>query len=244
MIESHSPFDDAHSTMADARARDPYYVVRDDINRAITDARARVTSGATTTTTSVLKEDAEALEWEIDELARSIDTAERDRTRFKLDDEEIRARRRWVEQSRGKVRELMEVLVARARRESNAAALAATSASAMATRGHDGHAASEAGFDDHQQLLVRGQDHDLDDISESITRIGQVGLTIGEELASQSRMLEELDDDVSGVNARLAAAQRKMETVLKQAGIRGQLCVILFLTVILVILFYVAVGNA
>ena len=114
----------------------------------------------------------------------------------------------------------------------------------MATRGHDGHAASEAGFDDHQQLLVRGQDHDLDDISESITRIGQVGLTIGEELASQSRMLEELYNDVSGVNARLAAAQRKMETVLKQAGIRGQLCVILFLTVILVILFYVAVGNA
>ena len=52
--------------MADARARDPYYVVRDDINGAITDARARVMSGATTTTTSVLKEDAEALEWEID----------------------------------------------------------------------------------------------------------------------------------------------------------------------------------
>ena len=112
--------------MADARARDPYYVVRDDINGAITDARARVMSGATTTTTSVLKEDAEALEWEIDELARSIDIAERDRTRLKLDDEEIRARRRWVEQSRGKVRELMEVIDARARRESNAAALAAT----------------------------------------------------------------------------------------------------------------------
>ena len=137
----------------------------------------------------------------------------------------------------------MEVIDARARRESNAAA-SFEATSSTTTRGHDARAASDAGFDDHQQLLVRRQDHDLDDISESITRIGQVGLTIGEELASQSRMLEDLDNELTGVNARLAAAQRKMETVLKQAGIRGQLCVIAFLTVILVILFYVAVGNA
>jgi syntaxin 6 len=82
----------------------------------------------------------------------------------------------------------------------------------------------------------------LDDISASITRIGQVGLTIGEELASQSKMLEDLEEDVDGVNARLQAAEKKMREVLKRAGLRGQLCVIFFLSVVLFILFYIALS--
>ena len=99
---------------------------------------------------------------------------------------------------------------------------------------------NESGLDDHQQLLVRRQDEDLDDISASISRIGQVGLTIGDELASQSKMLEDLEEDVDGVNARLAAAERKMREVLKKVGLRGQICVIIFLTIILFILFAIA----
>ena len=95
-------------------------------------------------------------------------------------------------------------------------------------------------MDEHQQLLVRRQDEDLDDISVSISRIGQVGLTIGDELASQSKMLEDLEEDVDGVNARLAAAERKMREVLKKVGLRGQICVIIFLTIILFILFAIA----
>ena len=89
-------------------------------------------------------------------------------------------------------------------------------------------------------MLVRRQDEDLDDISASITRIGQVGLTIGEELASQSKMLEDLDEDVDGVNARLAAAERKMRDVVKKVGLRGQLGGIFFLTVVLFVLFAIA----
>jgi len=190
------------------------------------------------------------MEWELDELSRAIAIADGSRGKYKLDDEEIKARKRWVEHARGKVREIVEVLVRRERAE-EAEAREANGDGAKSDQG-DGERRGNARdvnmgdstFDDHQQLLVREQDHDLDDISASISRIGRVGLTIGEELASQSKMLEELDDDVSGVNARLAAAHRKMETVLKQSGIRGQLCLIVFLTAILVLLFYVAVNNA
>ena len=91
---------------------------------------------------------------------------------------------------------------------------------------------------------MRRQDEDLDDISASISRIGQVGLTIGEELASQSKMLEELDEEVDGVQARLKAAELKMRDVLKKAGLRGQLCVIVFLSVVLFVLFYVAFAGS
>jgi hypothetical protein len=53
-------------------------------------------------------------------------------------------------------------------------------------------------------------------------------------------MLEDLEEDVDGVNARLAAAERKMREVLKKVGLRGQICVIIFLTIILFILFAIA----
>ena len=93
---------------------------------------------------------------------------------------------------------------------------------------------------DQQQLLVRKQDEDLDEISVSIQRIGQVGLTIGEELETQGKMLEELEEDVE-TNSRLAAAQRKMNAVLKKAG-AGPDRPIAVLTVLLVILFVIAFG--
>ena len=87
---------------------------------------------------------------------------------------------------------------------------------------------------------MRKQDADLDDISASIQRLGQVGLTIGEELETQGKMIDELEQDVDGTNSRLAAAQRKMNQVLKKAGAKGQMCIIAILTVILIILFLVA----
>jgi len=225
----------------DSRARDPYYVVRDEISNTIADLRRRATSANVDgTPTSALLSDVESVEWELDELDRSVRVAERDRARFGLSDEELDERKRWGASTRGKVEELRAFVESKARREREASADDAERgrANPFGTASN----APEAGFDDHQQLLVRRQDEDLDDISASITRIGQVGLTIGEELASQSKMLEDLEEDVDGVNARLQAAEKKMREVLKRAGLRGQLCVIFFLSVVLFILFYIALS--
>jgi syntaxin 6 len=214
----------------DSRARDPYYVVRDEISNTIADLRRRATSANVDgTPTSALVSDVESVEWELDELDRSVRVAERDRARFGLSDEELEERKRWGASMRGKVEELRAFVESKARREREANASADDAERGRANPFGAASNAPEAGFDDHQQLLVRRQDEDLDDISASITRIGQVGLTIGEELASQSKMLEDLEEDVDGVNARLQAAEKKMREVLKRAGLRGQLCVIFFL---------------
>jgi len=69
---------------------------------------------------------------------------------------------------------------------------------------------------DQQALLVRRQDEDLEDLGQTVARLGQVGLTIGEELDAQSKMLEELEDDVDGTSSRLTAAQRKLAQVIKR----------------------------
>lgn len=53
-------------------------------------------------------------------------------------------------------------------------------------------------------------------------------------------MLDELDEDVEGTSARLAAAQKRINHVLAKAGMRGQMCIILFLIAVLAVLVVVA----
>lgn len=48
-------------------------------------------------------------------------------------------------------------------------------------------------------------------------------------LSIQGTMLDELDEDVEGTSARLAAAQKRINHVLAKAGMKGQMCIILFL---------------
>ena len=71
-------------------------------------------------------------------------------------------------------------------------------------------------------------------------RIGHMGLQINEELTSQNDLIEQLDEDVEGTSSRLAAAQKKMNTVLKKAGLKGQIMIIVFLLVLLIILILIA----
>ena len=92
-------------------------------------------------------------------------------------------------------------------------------------------------------MICRQQDDDLDQLGEHVVRIGQMGRQIGEELGTQNQMLSELDADMDSTSNRLAAAQKKMTHVLKKAGMRGQLCIIGVLLVLLVVLLLVAFSS-
>lgn len=117
------------------------------------------------------------------------------------------------------------------------AALAATVLAALCT---------PASQHDHFQLLIscatgcRQQDDELDHLGEHVARIGHIGLQIHEELEQQGDLLDELDEDVEGTQTRLAQAQKKMNSVLQRAGLKGQICIIVFLMVTLVILVMLA----
>ena len=88
--------------------------------------------------------------------------------------------------------------------------------------------------------LCRRQDEDLDQLGDQVQRIGHMGLQINEELTSQNNLIEQLDEDVEGTSSRLAAAQKKMNSVLKKAGLKGQIMIIVFLLALLIILILIA----
>ena len=229
---------------------DPFYLVKDEIQATVDKVRGVLErmerlpegNGERPRYASQITSECESVQWQLEELDRATAMAEQDFMRFKVDANELASRKRWTAATKTAV--------------SNAERKARSVLDAAKRRGPSGFDPSNAsGYDqgiyaanddylnrehDNQQLLMRKQDADLDDISVSIQRLGQVGLTIGEELETQGKMIDELEQDVDGTNSRLAAAQRKMNQVLKKAGMKGQMCIIVILTAILIILFLIA----
>eukprot|EP00793_Prasinoderma_coloniale_P003756 PRCOL_00003132-RA len=87
-----------------------------------------------------------------------------------------------------------------------------------------------------EQLLMRQQDTDLEALSVSVQRLGGVGKTIAEELETQATMLDDLDEEADTVLGRLNATQRRLQRLVKKAGMRGQICMVVFLLITLCVL--------
>ncbi|RWW34596.1 hypothetical protein BHE74_00010905, partial [Ensete ventricosum] len=90
----------------------------------------------------------------------------------------------------------------------------------------------------------RKQDEELDELSASVRRIGDVGLTIHDELIGQEKILNELGMEMETTSNRLdfvqkalVFVQKKVALVMKKAGAKGQIMMIAFLVVLFIILF-------
>jgi syntaxin 6 len=234
------------ATMGDVN--DPFYLVKEEIQvsvdkaKGVTERMDRLPeyNGERVKYANAIVTECDSVKWQLEELDRATAMAERDFVRFKVDQNELASRKRWtavtkdaVEAMRGNAQRVLDL---HARNRAGASSPLGGLAGEY-ERGND-----EYLDDQHQQQqrMLQRQDVDLEDISVSIQRIGQVGLTIGEELATQGKMLEDLEQDVEGTNSRLAAAQRKMNQVFKKAGTKGQMIIIAVLMVILIILFLIA----
>ncbi|KAF9612683.1 hypothetical protein IFM89_003158 [Coptis chinensis] len=101
-------------------------------------------------------------------------------------------------------------------------------------RDNDDFISSES---DRQLLLMRQQDEELDELSASVVRIGDVGLTIHDELTGQEKIIHELGLDMESTSNRLDFVQKKVAMVMKKAGAKGQIMMIVFLVILFIVLF-------
>ncbi|KAK9816760.1 hypothetical protein WJX72_004804 [[Myrmecia] bisecta] len=228
-------------------SQDPFYLVKDDIQASLDKAQAKFTRWQNLSKTSAerkrlepdIDEECKSIAWQVDEMEKAVDVAEKNMQRFGLNPQEITNRRKWVYGTRRQIEGMMNSIesarhiATRLTEPSNAAA----KLGAAASQENDRFITSEA---DRQQLLLRQQDDELDHLGEHVARIGHIGLQIHEELEQQGDLLDELDEDVEGTQTRLAQAQKKMNSVLQRAGLKGQICIIVFLMVTLVILVMLA----
>ena len=100
-------------------------------------------------------------------------------------------------------------------------------------------------FDSHvggQQAQLAQQDMQLDDLHGSVRRLGDMSLTISNELDLQNQMLDDLDDDLSSGQLAMDAVNKKTKELVEKAGGPQYFCVIVSLSCILFILFMLVIG--
>lgn len=239
-------------------AQDPFYIVKGEIQESIDKLQATfhqweqapVNTGERVHLIRELTASCESIDWQVDELNKTIAVAARDPAWYGLDEVELEKRRRWTTTSHsqvGTVRKTVEAdkesrgtpspIGTRARQEvmklPNGHAQAGRSNNYIA-HDNDDFISSES---DRQQLLMRQQDEELDELTASVERIGGVGLTIHEELIGQDRILDGLSLEMDTTSNRLHFVQKKMAMVMKKAGAKGQIMMIAFLLLLFVILF-------
>mmetsp|Transcript_13424 Transcript_13424/g.25802 ORF Transcript_13424/g.25802 Transcript_13424/m.25802 type:complete len:240 (+) Transcript_13424:145-864(+) len=234
--------------------QDPFYLVREEIQDSVLETQTsfakweRLPDGNSEKIqlSRELHASCDSINWQLDELSQAIDMASGNYGRFGIDEEELQGRRRWTAQCRSQISIIQEKV-------QKAVAPTLIPAERLPTAPHPKATQSKlqrAVESDNQnfiqnehheqEMLMRTQDQQLDDLSATVNRLGAVSLSIGQELDSHGNLLEELDEDMDGVRARLGALQKKMAIVIKKSGIKGQIILIIFLILLLVILVMIA----
>ncbi|GMY15943.1 syntaxin-61 [Fagus crenata] len=237
-------------------AQDPFYVVKEEIQESIDKLqstfhqweRSPSNTGEQVNLRKELLAACESIEWQVDELDKAISVAARDPAWYGIDEVEVEKRRRWTSTARTQVSAVKKAVDAG--KESNGTGITSvngmrrelmrvpnshqTDSSNQYTAQDDDFIASES---DRQMLLIKQQDEELDELTSSLVRIGGVGLTIHEELLGQEKILDDLGMEMDSTSNRLDFVQKKVAMVMKKAGIKGQMMMILFLVVLFIILF-------
>ncbi|XP_038712254.1 syntaxin-61 [Tripterygium wilfordii] len=234
-------------------AQDPFYIVKEEIQGSIDKLQSTFHQweripheiGEKVHMTKELLAACESVVWQVDELDKTIAVAARDPSWYGIDEVELEKRKRWTSTARTQVSNMKKVVVAG--EDSNGTGSASVSGmrrelmrlpnshqNNQYARDEDDFIQSES---DRQLLLIKQQDDELDELSASVERIGGVGLTIHEELLSQEKIIDDLGTEMDGTSNRLDFVQKKVAMVMKKAGAKGQIMMILFLVVLFIVLF-------
>ncbi|XP_043695166.1 syntaxin-61-like [Telopea speciosissima] len=240
-------------------AQDPFYTVKEEIQESIDKLQSifhqwehvRLNKGEHIHLMKELFVGCESIEWQVDELDKAIAVAARDPTRYGIDEAELEKRRSWTSTTRTQVRNVKKTVEAGKEQNSRATgtlngnrqelmrlpddySYKKAGSNQYTVQGDDDFISSES---EMQQLLIRQQDDELDELSASVERIGGVGLTIHEELLGQEKIIEELNLEMDTTSNRLDFVQKKVATVIKKAGAKGQIMMIVFLVILFFVLF-------
>ncbi|RZC76031.1 hypothetical protein C5167_000203 [Papaver somniferum] len=232
--------------------QDPFYIVKEEIQDSIDKLQSTFHQWETVSSntgervhlTKELQTGCESIEWQVDELDKAIAVASRDPSWYGIDEVELEKRRRWTSTARTQVGVMKKAVEAGKARSANGMRqelmrvpndpYQAGKSRSYATQDNDDFISSES---DRQMLLIKQQDDELDELSASVQRIGGVGLTIHEELTGQEKIIHELGLDMESTTNRLDFVQKKVEMVMKKAGAKGQILMIIFLVVLFIVLF-------
>ncbi|KAK2983617.1 hypothetical protein RJ640_023151, partial [Escallonia rubra] len=208
-------------------AQDPFYIVKEEIQESIDKLQSTFhqwehiypDGGEQSHITKELLAGCESIEWQVDELDKTIAVAAKDPAWYGIHEVELEKRRRWTGTARTQVRNMKKAVVAgkelNGKNTSTATGahreLMRLQNSHQADRSNQYAAANNDDFisseSDRQLLLIKQQDEELDELSASVERIGGVGLTIHDELLAQEKIIDDLGLEMDSTSNRLDFVQ-------------------------------------
>lgn len=83
---------------------------------------------------------------------------------------------------------------------------------------------------------LKEQDFDLENLGKSVSRLGELSLTISKEIDTQNRILSNLEQEVDQSHDNTTSLMVKTKDYLKQSAEKNSVCTIIVLIVLLLIL--------
>jgi predicted nuclease with TOPRIM domain len=94
---------------------------------------------------------------------------------------------------------------------------------------------------EQQQMQLNRQDQNLDALHSAVSRLGEMGMTINDELDDQNRMIDELGTDMDKAGNNLEMITAKTKELVKASGGCKMFCALVWLTMILLFLIVLVI---
>ncbi|KAJ7180952.1 hypothetical protein C8R46DRAFT_886392, partial [Mycena filopes] len=95
---------------------------------------------------------------------------------------------------------------------------------------------------EEQQLMTREQDRTMESIAGTLTTLAQQAGLMGQEIAEHAEMLDDLECNLDGTDAKLSGAMRRMRKFLRQSEEKGSgWCIIILIIVVTILLLLIII---
>ncbi|KAE8620097.1 hypothetical protein XENTR_v10010096 [Xenopus tropicalis] len=239
---------------------DPFSVVRGEVQKALNTSRglyqrwcellqeSQVTSAEEFDwTTNELRNSLRSIEWDLEDLEETISIVESNSRKFKITGTELSERRSFVEQTRNSVKEMRDHIssprsLAFSERKNREVLLGAGQQpindrfSRLDEEIISGNSRYVEEQQAQQQLIIDGQDAELEMVSGSIRVLKDMSSRIGDELEEQTVMLDDFTHEMDNTRTRVDSVFKRMAKVSHISSDRRQWCVIITLLLALIII--------
>jgi len=188
--------------------------------------------------------------WDLDEMSDAISAMESNPGRFKVTASEVSARKGFVAKTKAHIAEIQSRVNGAAAKAKESAAkrsalMGGGTTSRYAKLQAEAESSNDAFIDDQaqkQEMIMREQDSQLEEVGATIGVLKHMGTVIGDELEDQNQLLDELDDMVVSTSERVKRTIQKVDNVLAISKDGKQSCMICVLVIALIILIVVYIS--
>lgn len=238
---------------------DPFFVVKGEVEKAVSTSESlyqrwcellhdtdSVPKDKLEWTTNELKNSLKSIEWDVEDLEETIGIVEANPRKFKIMQEELESRRRFVSNTKSRLEQMkahMNSPTSRSKQES-ATRKGLFTNGPKKTKGkytrleNEMESENQRFIEDQsqqQQLIMEAQDDQMDRVADSVSVLKHMGQTIGNEFDEQAVMLDGFSTELENTETKLDSVMKKMAKVTKMSNDKRQWTAIIFLVVILFI---------